>query len=147
MLIAQLLSFFFQSWPVPWWDHWEAKKAKIWGKKWLGVGCGWGKELYYSWIFIIIGVEILRCNLQDHKDIAAEVQESTGFFYRVKAKPTSLKFSATHPSVAPSRPPPPTNVAPQSSKARTGSSSEARGSRGLGNLFHYHKNQGKKGFV
>ena len=93
-----------------------------------------------------------RSPLQDHKELATELQESTGFFYRVRAKPTTLKFSAAHMSMAPARPPPPSNTPPQSSKARTGSSSEpreSRGGKGFGNLFHHHKSTEKKkgGFV
>lgn len=86
---------------------------------------------------------LVTFSLQDYKDIAAEVQESTGFFYRVKARPTTLKFS-----VAPARPPPPSNIPPQSSKARTSSASEARGEARGGKGFpgfHRHKNSGKKG--
>ena len=84
--------------------------------------------------------------LQEFPDVALDIQEKTGLFYRVKAEMIELKFSAQ--PIAPSRPPPPSNPAPQSGKTRSSSSGDGR-SRFPG-LFHHHKNSGtsgKSGFV
>ena len=85
--------------------------------------------------------------LQDFPDVALDIQEKSGIFYRVKAEMIELKFS-TQP-VAPSRPPPPTNPAPQSGKTRSSSSSSDGHGRTKFQLFHHRNsgNSGKAGFV
>ena len=85
--------------------------------------------------------------MQEFPDVASDIQEKTGIFYRVKADMIELKFSAQ--PVAPFRPPPPTNPAPQSGRTRPSSSSDGHGRPKFQGLFH-HKNSGtsgKAGFV
>ena len=53
---------------------------------------------------------------QDHKEMAGDLAESSGEFFRVKAEPTELRFATTRPSSrAPVRPPAPTVTTPTTS--------------------------------
>ena len=101
--------------------------------------------------FVVTRHSFLVCQCpfpQDHPQIGADIQERTGYFFRVKAEPTDLKFSMPPAGSAPLRPPPPNNPAPQSNKAgRSNSSNDSRGK--LPKLFQHRHGGGssKGGFV